>query len=117
MTTWPARQAGPGREQLLLCGRQVDGRFVCQGVIGIAVENDTLMLSGMTEDPPGSGDWRPTARARAKDSEGRRAKTMRHETAGRFDTYLGWEADPLVMPLPWRRACPHCGCMAIVLYL
>jgi hypothetical protein len=140
VTIWPARRSG-GR---ILCGRKVDGRFVCQGelayAIGVATipvedlaefnsyigaENDTpapapyvSLPPGMTEDPPGSGTWRMTSRARRRVAEGRLGRNRGNETfslARRRSSTSSVEAavtDSARLPL--RRECPHCGCLAEV---
>jgi hypothetical protein len=115
MTTWPARRVedGPviGR---LLCGRQVNGRYVCQGLVahtaseGIPARVRVMLPQGLVEDPPGSRFWRQTSRATQRASE-RRGSVRRHVPKG--DT----TPQPLNEPsIPWQRACPHCRSIAIV---
>jgi hypothetical protein len=115
MTVWPARRSAKG----LLCGRKVDGRYVCQGLIALVLHDPAepslgsraVLPPGMTEDPPASGFWRPTTRATKRLSEGRKDMTQRRKAfeytamPGPFDENL---------KAPWRRACPHCGAIAVV---
>lgn len=110
MTTWPARKSSSG----IRCGRMVNGRFVCQGLIGY-VQRDaeglalgTALPAGMTEDPPGSGFWRPTTRAARQANEGRWPGSRRKVLTGQMPAPLE------MLPLPWRRPCPHCGAIALV---
>jgi hypothetical protein len=108
-TVWPARRVG----NRILCGRQVDGRYVCQGVIAFVTEDwvrvRVMLPPGMVEDSPGSHVWRQTSRAGQRAADGR----------GSVRRHLPKEGtSPLPMnepPIPWRRSCPHPGCRCTAL--
>lgn len=104
MTTWLARSDGGSH---LLCGRQVAGRYACQGTIArLEIEPVghvvALLDGGFTEDPLEPGLWRLTAKAKRKLSNGRRGP------------WRGGNPEWTPPTLPWRRDCPHCGFVALV---
>ena len=99
-TVWPARRV----KDLVLCGRMVDGRHVCQGEIGRIVRDPLSrypsgelvgLPAGMMRDALGSTHWIPNARGAARHLR------------------LGTKWQPVVR-YPWTRTCPHCGCVARV---
>jgi hypothetical protein len=106
MTEWQARRAA----DRLLCGRQVDGRYVCQGEIATVSsrrgrEYASLPLGLYAEPGTAPTYWRPTARfART------RKPTVAHNylLAGARTTFY---SAPV---LPLARACPHCGARNLV---
>jgi hypothetical protein len=138
-TIWPARLS---RGHRILCGRQVDGRFDCQGELAYAIGLTTVsgddltdfnayvgaeadspapapyvsLPPGMTEDPPGSGSWRMTTRARGRQGEGRSGRHRGNETFSLARRRPGEGAVEAAVtdsvPLPIRRRCPHCGALA-----
>jgi len=122
-TEWIARRVG----DRILCGRQVDGRYVCQGelarverlVAGNSVRagHEIITLpTGFVMDPPGSSHWRLTARSQRQQAAGRKPSHRREPGP---DARIGSAPDvPRVLrglPGPnWTRECPHCGCTARV---
>jgi hypothetical protein len=124
---WPVRRVG----DRLLCGRPApDGG--CRGEIATIgrtvgsveqpgypevprgqVAEYVKVPRGLTEDPSGSGYWRPTARAARREAKGRRpALTEARWPSG--DIAL-WPATSLTRwALPLRRLCPVCNVLAIV---
>ena len=135
-TVWPARRVG----DRILCGRPApDGGCRGEiatvarrgqrpdGVTGTRREAVDLgdlgqlptgwrevevvvLPSGMVEDPPGSGFWRPTARARGQAARGQRPTgDVRAEAARRPRGEIFGEVE-----LPIRRACPVCNVIAAV---
>lgn len=110
---WPARRVG----RMIVCGRQVSGRYVCQGIIG-RIEADPLKRfpSGMmTTLPPGmkridqrSTHWVPNARA-----ERALAHRPRLDPQATRSARLGGQWAP-EFRFPWTRDCPECKVLAIV---
>ncbi len=110
-TVWPARRVG----WRILCGRPAPGRGFCSGEIATVeysldidrATDETIVLDpGWTEDPPGSGTWRPTARAKRQLARGQIPNNLRVDPSG---------FGPLKTPaLPWRRRCPVCAVLAEV---
>lgn len=98
---WPARRVG-GR---ILCGRKVDGLYVCQGELGDIRGGAPFPSIGMTEDPPGF--WRPTKRSRRR---GPPTPLRPVASYGALPPIKLWAAPDL----PWQRKCPHCNVVAIV---
>jgi hypothetical protein len=127
MTEWLARRVG----DRVLCGRQVAGRYVCQGEIaemvwtrvqlpGLPDEWVPVLGPGFTK-VPGTNHWRQQRRAARQTAEGRAA---RGNLRGSSDpaTFEGMPEDRVpvlkrVGPVPlddWTRDCPHCGAIARV---
>jgi hypothetical protein len=114
MTTsiWPARRSG----NRVLCGRQVAGRYVCQGEIAtiwedVAGKPEAQLPAGLT-DVMGSYPvhWKPTARVVRG---GSKIKTVERGLPGneerRFIRRSGMES--WTMPkasVPFTRDCPQC---------
>ena len=97
-TVWPARRV---RERIL-CGRQVDGRYVCQGFIApVAYFVDKPRArrpstsTVIEEQADGSIHLRETTRPRPP-----------------RNTPDGWTRWPLLKD--FTRECPHCKCTAQV---
>lgn len=101
-STWVARRSG----ESIRCGRQVAGRYACQGVLatGSSLDPDgtalLLIPDLLVEDPPGSLHFRPSARALRKLADGR---DPLYDRGGR-----------MIMEPRWTRLCPHCGCIALI---
>jgi hypothetical protein len=119
---WHARRVG----NRIVCGRKVAGRYVCQGELAdverliagpdarVAAEVITLP-AGYVMDPPGSGHWRLTARARDQAERNRQPRGIRRQTAGELGSAPGIPRVLRGLPGPdWTRECPHCGCTARV---
>jgi hypothetical protein len=110
MTIYPARRV----EWTMMCGRRgVDGRYVCQGVVGTAgVTVDgmrTSPLPGYVESPE-AGTYVLSRHAAGKRDGSAHAPTFRRKR----DTTSG-KVTPATLPsLPWRVRCPHCGELAEV---
>lgn len=123
-TVWPARRVG----DRILCGRQVDGRYVCQGELAAVerpliipgVNQEVITLpGGYTEDPPGSHHWRRTARATEQAKAGRTPKGTRRSVRPPSAPPDPALPAPVARGFPgplWTRRCPHphCGCVARV---
>ena len=125
-TEWLARRVG----ERILCGRQVDGRYVCQGELArvesllldgalakVFTNNEVVTLpTGYVEDPPSSHHWRLSSRARRQMQEHRQPVGTQRKFAGPPVTNV--PDVPYVQrgfPGPdWSRECPHCGCTARV---
>ena len=107
MTQWPARRSG----DRILCGRMVNGRYVCQGEIADMIQGPYGLrpyLRGFVE--ASVGHWEPSRTAREKMARGRRPS---HKA--RPVNAAGEKVRPIQVPeVPWSRDCPHCGCLAIV---
>ena len=110
---WPARVSG----DRLLCGRQVEGRYVCQGEIAVLMFSSGGIrragLRGFVEKPSGSGRWEPTVTGKEKLAAGYKRSAYKR----RAITTDGRRVYPVkVPPLPWTRDCPHqnCKCTALV---
>jgi hypothetical protein len=101
MTVWNARRSG----NRILCGRQVNGRYVCQGVVALVFGSATIEPPPeMVEDPPGF--LRPTTRRLRKEADRRRSKFPGPDDEDRLE-----RPSPR---LPWRTACPHCKALVEV---
>lgn len=108
---WPARRTATGA---LFCGRQVDGRFVCQGEVGTT-------QSGVVFGPLGhvqrdDGLMVEGSEARRKRLQGRASATYRRMPDADGETF-GEILDGLTRPvakLPFRAVCPHCSVLVIV---
>jgi hypothetical protein len=97
-TAWPGRIVGDRVE----CGRQVEGRYVCQGILAEYLgDGRTGRVDGLHESPPGSNHWSLNARSKRKAELG--GHSPRRHT--------GFE---IIMPERWTRDCPHCGCVALI---
>jgi hypothetical protein len=129
MTEWHARRVG----DRILCGRSTSNSGGCRGEIatisttvgpvdrpgyreakrGELVEIVHLPL-GLVEDPPGSGVWRATARARRRCILRPRYPFVDKDDYRRRGD--GPDQSSLVLPpaLPLRRRCPVCDVTAIV---
>lgn len=97
---WPARRVG----KRILCGRKVEGRFVCQGEIapGVAPGPErTLPVLGHYLGRAPSGELQLHARAKQKLADGR--NPQRPNRRGQY-TIVG----------QWTRKCPQCGVLAVV---
>ena len=124
---WPARRVG----DRLLCGRPApDGG--CRGEIATIgrtvgsvdrpgypdvprgqIAEYVKVPGGMTDDPPGSGHWRPTARAARREAKGRRpALAEPRWPPARWPDGPWTSLNPSA--LPFRRRCPVCNVLAIV---
>lgn len=106
---WPARRV----KGSLRCGKKVDGRYDCQGIIARIVRfrrPDGEMAApiavphaGMAPDGPGSHHWRPSTQAQRQQVEGRAPLGHAYR-----------RSLPAPPETPWTMNCPHCGCLAIV---
>jgi hypothetical protein len=124
---WMARRVG----DRILCGRQVDGRYVCpMGEIakvaplihtsrwrsvrrGFDMERGIVLPPGLKPDPPlEAGDaahWVPTSRARQQiANERHNPGNRRRRPYGRDRTTL--PAAVGVPEVPFTRDCPKCQC-------
>lgn len=99
-----------------LCGRPAPGGY-CRGeiakVAGEAMAPDGTWLYsawppyGLTEDPPGSAYWRPTAQTRRRAEDGRPPRPHGARTIANMITD---ELNPATGQMrPWWRDCPRCG--------
>lgn len=94
---WPARLVG----ERVLCGRQVAGRYVCQGELAEWFgPNHTMVENGIVSEAHGSRSRRLSARSQRKADEGRSPAVIR----GAERIFEG----------PWTRKCPHCGVLALI---
>lgn len=98
-TVCPARRVG----DVILCGRKVGGRYVCQGelaTIGRQQGREWVGLPRGVFAEPGTQPehWRPTERAR----RGKPDSGPRYLLAGDRSRYYSFAA------LPLTRDCPHC---------
>lgn len=134
MTSWPARRVG----DQILCGRPAPSRGYCSGRLaevhraggakydpppedgrrktgrlGFDLYEYVQLPYGLTEDPPGSGTWRPTARSLRRTV---RQARPRLPFADRDDYRSRGGASSLVRhpTLPLTRACPVCHVLAVV---
>ena len=89
----------------ILCGRKVNGQYVCQGEIAVLSFGRVMLPTGLCEDPPGSHHWRYSARARRQLASGRKPKGKGAERVA---------LDHRIPELPLTRECPHCGVAAII---
>jgi hypothetical protein len=117
-TVWPARRVG----ERILCGLQVDGRYVCQGEIAKIVilpfyddqglrdpEHASIrMPRGLMRDPATPNHWVPNLRSRRREDDGRTGDVSRRRLI------KSTSKANVVAKTPWTRECPHCGCTAIV---
>jgi len=113
VTAWPARRAGSHRD-IILCGRQVAGRYVCQGEIAYYAEDDEgggmwYFPAGLIEDPPGSGFYREVTRFDPRDPHWRRPQHVDPE-GQKVNAWIALVDERL----PARRRCPHCKTLAQV---
>jgi hypothetical protein len=98
-TLWAARRV----EDVILCGRKVGGRYVCQGELATIDRQQgrewVRLPRGMFAEPGTQPEhWRPTERARrGKPDSGRRYLMGRERSR-----YWSFPA------LPLTRDCPHC---------
>lgn len=105
MSGWTARTVRVWYGPVVVCGRKVGGRYVCQGRFGLVVrdpydpDNVGFRMPGWTEDPKGSRQMRRTARSLALQRLGR--------------VYGGARTDgrPFVLALsaPLDAVCDDCG--------
>lgn len=131
MSTWTARRSGAR----VLCGRNVSGRYVCQGEIArinrhgqaagdeLSADPDdghevVFLMPGYVEDPPLSGTWRPSARRRKMTGRGQSVTLNTDRQVGQRDAARmrtpASTAAFMPMRLPFRLPCPHCGMLAEV---
>lgn len=99
MTEWPARRVA----DRILCGRQVAGRYVCQGeiaTVGHAYGRDWARLPRGLYTEPGSEPPHWILQARVE--RGSPARPRRSCRSGRPPRDYGYPA------LPLTRDCPHC---------
>ena len=116
LTIWPARRVG----DRLLCGRPApDGG--CRGQVGYIFNGAAYPMPNMTEDPPGSGDFRLSRWAERKHTEGRTSTPApRRNVAWRSEKppTRALRMGPMGRTppsLPWRTKCPTCRVLAEVL--
>lgn len=126
-TIWLARRVG----DRILCGRMVDGRYVCQGEIAdvdkrIRSKPKPRLRAGLTADPPlENGDiahWRESMRSVEQRKRGQRLRghglVGERMVSGR--RYPEWAIKTRGAPewspaaMPFTTPCPHCGCIARV---
>lgn len=125
-TVWPARVVG----DRILCGRMVDGRYVCQGELAtvsrLATEQARLPAGVVIEDSIIGDDRiahvRLTARAERQAADGRRpdgnaASPERYNDGSREVDYVQprrgmrrWAS----LDAPFTRHCPHCRALGLV---
>jgi hypothetical protein len=140
MTAWPARRSA----NRVLCGREVGGRYVCQGEVARidcpsrrALEwsptvphhpiephdprdgpEFVFLPPGLKESPPGSGHWVPNSRGRRiADRHGAPTSSTGRQVGQRVvDRMRPSESTAALHPmtLPFTRPCPHCGTIAEV---
>jgi hypothetical protein len=108
---WPARISG----DRMLCGREVAGRYVCQGEIAFlafaAGGQRRPGLRGMVEEPAGSNHWQPTVTGKEKLEAGYKRPAYKR----RLTTPDGRRVYPVKVPdAGWTRECPHCACTNVV---
>lgn len=113
---WPARRVRTGTDRLL-CGRMVDGRHVCQGLIAYVHERPTGTIVLHREGVIDSDGWAlPTRRARAKVAQGHRAALRRPAFSPvnptTDDSGALWQRS--LAHLPFRTHCPQCSVVVIV---
>ena len=113
---WEARRAGADKD-IILCGRTVAGRYVCNGEIAYFMDQWTgeppvpvasiglFFPAGLVEGP--AGFWGESTRFKPRHPRWRRAGAATDGPAG-----MAWTR--LDDRLPARRRCPHCRTIAIV---
>jgi hypothetical protein len=119
VTTWPARRVG----DRVLCGRPTPIGPCIGEIATLATDGarftEVVLPTGLTEDPPGSGRWRLTARARRQREAGR---TPAGEP-NRLERDAGWSTAEGRLRLGRLRAgdrqrflvpCPVCGVLSEV---
>lgn len=115
ITEWPARRVRTGTDRLL-CGRAVEGRHACQGLIAYVVERPTGPIVLHREGVIDKDGWAlPTRRARAKQAQGHSPALRRPAFAPVDPTGESgalWHLS--VAHLPFRTRCPHCNAVVVV---
>lgn len=139
MTTWAARRSkAAASRNLILCGRMVAGKFVCQGEIaridssaggvdrwspsrvnpGDEGPEVVVLTVGFKEDPAGSGTWVRTTKGHKMAADARQPTRNKEKHVGQrvgADIRSGASILPgSPMKFPFRLSCPHCGSLAEV---
>lgn len=107
-TEWPAHLVAANGN--VMCGRQVGGRYVCQGPIGAVHRGAFYFLPGIIPDRERPGWWKLAERARGKIAvDGimpRFRRSVKASASG--EQVLVWKAPEL----PARYPCQQCKCTA-----
>jgi len=113
---WPARRVG----QRVLCGRMVDGQYVCQGELARIEVIDPLgaPLTGPQQEPEPPSFWWPFLESGAIESPAGHVRLRKRAASkvaeGRQPVARRRGPRPTAPPPPWTRQCPHCNVLAVV---
>jgi hypothetical protein len=83
MTIWTARRAKTSDTSRLLCGRMVDGKYDCAGLVGYVIEGTIYVSPGLTDNgTPGRYDWSAAALERIGQRKSPHTSHQRPATGG-----------------------------------